>query len=120
MFAFGTVLPYSLLAGVLAGLVIFALPWGRRRGRALIAGAATIVGFSAWYVTLDATHAAAFNTDAPVVGLSWADAGSGVVAFVVCALILGLVAERDEPARSVVGAAALAGLVAMVLDLFVL
>jgi hypothetical protein len=39
---------------------------------------------------------------------------------VVTALALGLLTERQEPAGRVVGAAGIAGLVAMIVDLFVL
>lgn len=69
---------------------------------------------------LNATHAAGFNTDAPVVALSWADAGSGVTAFVAAALVLGSATAPDQPARRVLACAALAGGVAALLDVFVL
>ncbi len=71
-------------------------------------------------MTLNATNATGFNVDAPIIPLSWADVGSGVLAFTATALVLGLVAERPEPAQHVVGAAGIAGLVAVALDLFVL
>jgi len=74
-----------------------------------------------WYFTLNATQAGAlFDVDAPIVRVSWADAGSGIFAFVVCVLALGLGRDRQEDARRVVATAAIAGLVAVVLDLFVL
>jgi hypothetical protein len=53
------------------------------------------------------------------VAVSWADAGSGVLAFVVTALVLAAWWRR-EPAGQVVGTAALAGLAALVVDIFVL
>jgi len=87
--------------------------------RWLLAGLATTAGFAAWNLTLDATHARGFNTDAPLIALSWADAGSGVLAFALAAAALALVARR-EPAGRVVGAAATAGLVAAIVDIFVL
>jgi len=58
--------------------------------------------------------------DAPVIGLSWQDVGSGVWAFLATALVLGLIALREEPAHRIVGAAGIAGVVAMVVDIFVL
>ena len=61
-----------------------------------------------------------FNVDAPVIGLSWADAGSGVMAFVATALVPGLVFELRESADRVVGTAGIAGVVALGVDLFVL
>ena len=119
LFSLGAIVVDAAVAGVLAAGVVAALVWGGQRGRFALAGAATFAGFVAWNLTLNATHARGFNTDAPVVGLSWADAGSGVLAFVVTAAALTLV-ERREPAARVVGAAALAGVAAAFVDLFVL
>ena len=122
MFAVRDVLLFSVIAGVLAAAVLWAVwPWSRAGFRFLVAGAATIVGFMAWNFTLNATAAVPnFDVDAPIVGLSWADAGSGVFACLVTGLVLGLITDRSEPALRVVGAAAIAGLVAIGLDLFVL
>jgi hypothetical protein len=60
-----------------------------------------------------------FDVDAPIIGVSWEDVGSGVVALFFASLVLGLVTERRELASRVVGAAAIAGVVAMILDVFV-
>ena len=121
MFAVQEILAFALLAGVLAAAVLFfAWPWARQRSRYVIAGVATTLGFAAWNFTLNATNATGFNVDAPIIPLSWADVGSGVLAFTATALALGLIAEREESAARVVGAAAIAGLVAIALDLFVL
>lgn len=118
MFRTSSILLAALIAGVLAGAVLAAWPWARRRGRFAVAGVATVLGFIAWNVTLNITNATGFDVDAPIVRVSWQDAGSGVLAFAATALVLGLIAERDEPARRVVGAAAIAGLVALVFDIF--
>src|SRR5512133_1839914 len=48
----------------------------------------------------------------PLVRVSWADAGSGVFGFLVTAVVLGLITCRKDPAGRVVGAAAIAGIVA--------
>ena len=119
MFAVRDILAYAVLAGLLAAAILATRPWPRRHGRFALAGLATTIGFAAWNLTLDATHARGFNTDAPGIALSWADAGSGVLAFAVAAAVLTLAARR-EPAGRVVGTAAVAGLVAALLDLFVL
>jgi hypothetical protein len=123
VFAVRDILVFAVLAGVAAALVAAGLPWTRRwtrqRGRWALAGLATTAGFIAWNLTLDATHARGFNTDAPLIALSWADTGSGVLAFAMAAATLALAARR-EPAGQVVGAAATAGLVAAIVDLFVL
>jgi hypothetical protein len=123
VFAVRDIVIYAILASVAAALVLAGLPWTRRwarqHGRWLLAGLATTVGFIAWNLTLDATHARGFNTDAPLIALSWADAGSGVLAFAMAAAALALTGRR-EPASQVVGMAATAGLVAAIFDLFVL
>ena len=119
LFPIRDVVIYALLAGVVAAVGLAVLPWSRQRGRFAIGGLATFSGWIAWYLTLDATHAAGFNTDAPVIAVSWADTGSGVLAFVVTAGVLTVLAP-NEPAKRVVGAAALAGMLALVVDIFVL
>jgi hypothetical protein len=120
MFAVTDIVLWAAVAGVVAALVLCIWPWARRDGRFVAVGLATTAGFLAWYLVLNATNGSTFNVDAPVIGLSWADAGSGVLAFVASALMLGLLVAPRESARRVVGAAALAGLVATELDLFVL
>ncbi|HEY8820293.1 MAG TPA: hypothetical protein VIM45_03030 [Dehalococcoidia bacterium] len=120
MFAVSDILVDALIAGVLAGALLFVWPWTRRRGCFAVAAISTFAGFTAWNLVLNSTHGSNFNVDAPVIGLSWADAGSGVLAFVATALVLGLALERTEPAGRVIGAAAIAGVVAMGVDLFVL
>jgi hypothetical protein len=122
LFAVQDILIYSLIAGVLASAVLWAAwRWSRVGRRFLVAGVTTFVGMAAWNFTLNATQAVPiFDIDAPVVRISWADAGSGVFACLVTALVLGLITDRHEPAYRVVGAAAIAGLVAIGLDLFVL
>ena len=111
---------YAAVAGALAAGVLALWPWARARGRFALVGVATTAGFLAWNVVLNLTNAVGFFVDAPVIGLSWQDAGSGVLAFAAAALLLGLGTERRTPAARVVGAAAIAGLVAMIFDIFVL
>jgi riboflavin transporter FmnP len=122
MFALQDIVLFAVIAGLLSAAVLWAIwPWSRAKRRFVIAGVASTIGFAAWNLTLNATQAVPnFDVDAPVVRISWADAGSGVFACLVTVLVLGLVTERDQPANRVVGAAAIAGLVAIVLDLFVL
>ena len=109
----------ALIAGVLSAAALAVWPWARHRGRFAVAGVATLVGWIAWHLVLNATRATGFDVDAPVIRVSWEDVGSGVLALFATALALGLVTERREAAVRVVGAASIAGLVAMVLDLFV-
>jgi hypothetical protein len=89
------------------------------RGRFLVGGIATFLGFIAWNLTLNHTKGIGFNVDAPVIQVSWADGGSGVMAFAAAALALA-VYEFKETAGRVVGAAAICGALALILDIFVL
>jgi hypothetical protein len=95
--------------------------WSRDRNRFIVGGITTLLGWYAWNFTLNATGAVPnFNVDAPVIPLSWADTGSGVFACLLTALVLGLGTDRDQPAGRVVGAAGIAALAAILLDLVVL
>jgi hypothetical protein len=109
----------AIVAGVLAAAVLAAWPWARSRRRFTVAGVATLLGWFAWHLLLNATGAFGFDIDAPLIRVSWEDVGSGVVALFATVVVFGLGTERREPAVRVVGAAAIAGLVAMVLDVFV-
>ena len=122
MFPFEEIFLFGALAGALASGVLAALlAWARAGFRFWIAGVCTFVGWLVWNLTLNATQAVPnFNVDAPIVRVSWADAGSGVFAFWLTALVLGLVTDRRESAVHVVGAAAIAAFVAVVVDVFVL
>src|SRR5215216_1099405 len=108
----------AIVAGVLAAAVLAAWPWARSR-RFAVAGVATLLSWVAWHLLLNATGSMGFDVDAPVIRVSWEDVGSGVAALFATVVIFGLGTERWEPAVRVVGAAAIAGLVAMVLDIFV-
>ena len=120
MFSLPSIFISAVIAGVLALGILWLWPWARQRNRFAIAGLTTFLGFTAWNLVLRHTNATGMNVDAPVIGLSWQDVGSGVLAFLATALTLGLITDRNEPARLPVGAAAIAGLVAMIFDIFVL
>jgi hypothetical protein len=109
----------AILAGVLAAAVLAAWPWARARRRFAVAGITTLLSWIGWHLLLNATGAVGFDVDAPVIRVSWEDLGSGVLAVFATVLVFGLVRERRERASRVVGAAAIAGLVAMVVDVFV-
>jgi hypothetical protein len=119
MYGASVVFVASIVVGVLVAAALSAWPWARLRGRFVVGGVATLVGWIGWHLLLNATRATGFDVDAPVIRVSWEDVGSGVVVLVVAALALGLITERDEPASRVVGAASIAGLVALVFDVFV-
>ena len=119
LFAPWEIVVYGLVAGALAAAVTATREEGRRNGRFAVVGATTLLGWLAWNLTLNHTNATGFNVDAPMVRVSWADGGSGVLAFAMTALALGIT-EWRQPAGRVLGAAAIAGLVALIVDIFVL
>ena len=109
----------AIVAGALAAAALAAWPWARLRRRFVVAGLTTLVSWIGWHLLLNATQASGFDVDAPVIRVSWEDVGSGVVALFATVVVFGLVTERRERASRVVGAASIAGLVAMILDVFV-
>lgn len=120
MFAVGDILIFSIVAGLLAAGALALWPWARRTGRFIVAGISAAAGMMAWNFVLHWSDTASLNVDAPIIALSWQDVGTGIWACAVTALVLGLVAARNEPASRVVAAAGIAGFVAMVFDIFVL
>jgi hypothetical protein len=120
MFAVRDIVVFSIVVGLLAGGVLAAWPWARERATFAVAGVAAMAGMMAWNFVLHGSNTASLNVDAPVIGLSWQDVGTGVWAFLVTALVLGLMYRRDADAQRVIAAATIAGLVAMVFDIFVL
>ncbi len=114
--------PFTVAAGLSAGLVAGVLglwPWSRGRFRFLVGAASTFVGYEAWHLLLNASNGSNFDVDNPaLLGLSAEDVGSGVVAFVLIVLVLGLAVDGKEQARRVVAAGVIAALLAMLVDRF--
>lgn len=103
---------------VLTGIVLVALwPWARDARRLVALAIGMALGIVAWNLMLNLTGATAMNVDSAY-RVSAQDVGSGVFACAVGALALGLIADRRESAARVVGAAALAGLITLLVDLF--
>lgn len=116
----GEIIWTGAVAAVIVGLVFAALPPTRTPRRIAAAAAGTFLGWLAWNFTLHVTHAQGMDTDAPVIALSWQDAGSGILTFVFVVLFLGLWIDRTLAASKVVAMAAAAGVTAAVFDIFVL
>jgi hypothetical protein len=108
----------SVLSSILTVAIVAALWPTLRDARSLVALVIGMVaGIVVWNVMLNLTNAAAMNVDSAY-RVSGQDVGSGVFALTAASLALGLVAKRNERAATVVGAAAVAGLVTLIVDLF--
>ena len=82
--------------------------------------AAAVVSFLLWRGVLISANGANFDIDYPLLlGLSYEDIGSGIMAFLFAALAFGLWSDRGERAEHVVKSAALVGTAAMFVDRFV-
>ncbi|TMG52027.1 MAG: hypothetical protein E6H84_14630 [Chloroflexi bacterium] len=89
----------ALLAAVIVAAVLYwRYPWSRPRGRYGTAAIATFVAWILWRVVLQLSNGDNLDVDNPfLLGLSAQDVGSGILAFLLTAVPLGLVSERDEP-----------------------
>ena len=109
-----------LAAIVVAAALYWRYPWSRKRGRYGIAAIATFVTWIVWRVVLQLSNAENLDVDNPLLlGLSAQDVGSGVLAFLLTALPMGLIIDRDGPANRVVAIAAIAGALAILVDRFI-
>jgi len=114
------VLGALLAAIVVAAALYWRYPWSRKRGRFGIAAIATFVTWIVWRVVLQLSNADNLDVDNPLLlGLSAQDVGSGVLAFLLTALPMGLIIDRDGPANRVVAIAAIAGALAILIDRFI-
>src|SRR5829696_3532497 len=84
------------------------------------AAAASAAGVIAWNAILHSTGGEGFFVDArlSVLPASWQDTGSGVFALAASALALGVGPQRDARAAASVRLAALAGLIAFLVDVY--
>ncbi len=110
----------AVLSGAVAAVALAVLARSHRLPAALAGGLATAAGAAAWNAILRAAHGDRFFTDAPVVVLpaSWQDTGSGVFALAAAGLLLGAGVLPALPARRVVGYAAVCGLAAFLVDVY--
>ena len=108
----------GLAAGLLAGIGLFAWPWSRSNARSVIGGVAAVVAVVLWRLVLLSANGANLDVDGPVLGLSFEDVGSGVLAFALVSLTLSLTTDRGSSAARVCAAAIIAGALATVADRF--
>jgi hypothetical protein len=53
----------AVIAGVLTAAALAVWPWARAQGRFAIAGIATLLGWIAWHLLLNATQASGFDLE---------------------------------------------------------
>lgn len=113
--AYGAALS-AILTAVLVALAV------RPRRPVVIAAAALAAagGPAAWNAILNTVHAPEFFTDAPIpmFPISWQDTGSGVFTLALAALMLGLGPLAAAPGRQVALTALLAGVGALLVDIY--
>jgi hypothetical protein len=120
------VLPWStvgygaVLSAVLAGVLVALAVRPRRPAVIAAVALASALGPLAWNAILNRLGAAEFFVDAPipVFPISWQDTGSGVFAVAVAAVVLGLGPMAVAPGRRVALAASLAGVGALLVDIY--
>jgi hypothetical protein len=120
MLSWSTVAYGAALSAVLAAVLVALLVPRRRVGVVLTAGLAAGLGAAAWNAILNTVHAPGFFTDAPIRAfpVSWQDTGSGVFAVAIAALLLGLGPQGGDSGRRVAVVALLAGIAALVVDVY--
>ena len=120
MIDWSTIIYGATLSAVVAGILVAAVAPTQRLTAGLGAAFAAAAGPIAWNAILRATHADNFFTDAPVVVLpaSWQDTGSGVFALAAATLTLGALLLPSIPARRLAAYAALCGLAAFLVDVY--
>ena len=110
----------AVLTALAVAVFLYAWPPSRDRRRIVVGAVAAVAAFLTWRVALIIANGANLDVDYPVLlGLSFEDIGSGVMAFLFAALAFGLGADRAQPAQLVVKCAALVGGGAILVDRFV-
>src|SRR5260370_16473266 len=93
----------ALLVALASAGALYAWPRSRQRRRIVIGAAAGVLSFLLWRGVLISANGANFDIDYPLLlGLSYEDIGSGIMAFLFAALAFGLWTDRSKPAEQVV------------------
>jgi hypothetical protein len=120
MISWTAILYGAALTALFTAVALVLLTHERRRGVLIAAVGASAAGPVAWNSVLRATGGAGFFTDAPIAvfPVSWQDFGSGVFAFAVAGVMLGLGALRDAHAQAATLRAALVAFIALTTDVY--
>jgi len=109
-----------VLTGLMSAGALYAWPWSRQPRRVVVGALSAAVAFLVWRGALIFADGSNFDIDYQLLlGLSYEDIGSGVLAFAFATLAFGFGADRAEAAGRVVASAALVGAAAMFVDRFV-
>lgn len=110
----------AALSAIAAAVLLTAVTRGRQLAVIATGTLAAAAGPVLWNGILRAANGVGFFVDAPVAvfPVSWQDTGSGVFAFATAALLLGIAPPRTEPSRRTITYAVLAGLAALVVDVY--
>jgi hypothetical protein len=97
------------------------VPRWRRLSLIVATTVVTVLAVLGWQYVLRATHASLFFTDLPfrLFPISWQDAGSGVVTLAFTGLALAYGPMRRQSAPAAAGLAVAAGVVALLVDVYV-
>ncbi|MFL6224961.1 MAG: hypothetical protein ACJ75K_19625 [Actinomycetes bacterium] len=120
MLSWASIIYGAALSAAVAGVALAALARPRQPTVIFTGVLATAAGPLAWNAILRATHASQFFTDAPLrlLPASWQDTGSGVFALATTAVFLGVGPLATAPTRRTIGLAALCGLAAFLVDVY--
>jgi hypothetical protein len=116
-----SIVVYGAALSAVMAVVLVAVAVRPRRPVVIAAvSLAAAVGPAAWNAILNTVHAPEFFTDAPIVvfPISWQDTGSGVFTLALAALVLGLGPLGAAPGRQVAVTALLAGVGALLVDIY--
>jgi len=120
MISWGSILYGAALSALLAGALL-ALGSGLKRPGAIFVGAlAAAAGPIAWNAILRAVNGTEFFVDAPIgfFPVSWQDVGSGVFAVAAACVALGIGPQRNRPGLQLTLYSLLAGLAALIVDVY--
>jgi hypothetical protein len=120
MLSWATMLYGAALSAVLTAVLVTLATRPRRAAVIATAAASAFAAPLAWNAILRATHGNQFFTDAPIAVMpaSWQDTGSGVFTIALAAVALGLGPQATTPGRRVAITAAIAGLAAFGVDVY--
>ena len=109
----------AALTGLAAAGALYVWPRSRERRRIVVGAVAAVAAFLVWRGALMFADGANFDIDyPPLLGLSFEDIGSGIMASLFAGLAFGLGPDRTLAAEIVVKSAAL-GAAAILVDRFV-